>query len=56
LGVALVGRGILPISIGDKVYSLIFIIGVVIFLVGIFLPVRNSLGKQLKKRDIGSVA
>ena len=51
-----IGGGILPISIGDKVYSLIFIIGVVIFLVGIFLPVRNSLGKQLKKRDIGSVA
>ena len=40
-----IGGGILPISIGDKVYSLIFIIGVVIFLIGIFLPVKVFFAK-----------
>jgi len=44
-----IGGGILPISIGDKVYSLIFIIGVVIFLVGIFLPIKEFFGKAAEK-------
>ena len=40
-----IGGGIIPISIGDKVYSLIFIIGVAIFLVGIFLPIKEFFAK-----------
>ena len=40
-----IGGGILPISTGDKVYSLIFIIGVVILLVGIFLPIKEFFAK-----------
>jgi hypothetical protein len=36
-----VGGAILPISIGDKVYVPIFIIGVAIFLMGILLPIKS---------------
>jgi len=42
-----IGGGILPISIGDKVYSLIFIIGVVILLIGIFLPIKEFFAKPV---------
>jgi len=41
------GGGILPISIGDWVYSFIYIIGVVIFLVGIFLPIKAFFAKPV---------
>jgi hypothetical protein len=42
-----IGGMILPISIGDKMYSLIYIIGVVIFLVGIFLPIKAFFTKPV---------